>query len=97
MEIMNNNANDKSLLDFLVQHQSHWSFDDLKRAFSYHNSNYPLNSLKTWKYTICKGVFTQRQMAVHKSSIIELCRIVKKRLDDEKEILEGIKSYQEVN
>ena len=85
----------KVLLDFLSENKTHWSFQDFKTVFKYRKLK--KTSLSHFKYRLSNGVMADGQISKYKTQIIELCKVVTKRLADEKEILESIKMHQAVN
>tara|TARA_R100001510_G_scaffold33108_1_gene29603 strand:+ start:1353 stop:1673 length:321 start_codon:yes stop_codon:yes gene_type:complete len=94
MEYSKNNG---LLLKFLIDNKRYWSFEDFKEAFGSSAIKSNTRTLNTLKYKIVSGGVSNGQITKYKESIIDLCKIVKKKLDDEKEILESIKLYQTVN
>tara|TARA_R100001440_G_scaffold43551_1_gene63252 strand:- start:2452 stop:2736 length:285 start_codon:yes stop_codon:yes gene_type:complete len=87
----------KVLMNFLKDNNRHWSYQDFKTIFGKHNKELKKPTLASFKHNISMGKFRESQVSKYKTPIIELCKVVTKRLADEKEILESIKMHQAVN
>lgn len=91
---MKYSKNNELLINFLKDNKEYWSYKDFQKVFEDGSNK---STLVTLKYNLIQGKWTDSLVYKHKRSLLDLCKIVKKKLDDEKEILESITEYQAVN
>ena len=103
---MQKEKNHRVLIKFLIDNKRYWSYSDFKRIINNQNTinnkiikpfNLTQHTITQLKYNLLNGKISDRILTKYKEQILNLCKIVTKRLDDEKEILESIKKYQTVN
>tara|TARA_B100000287_G_scaffold44104_2_gene39696 strand:- start:59 stop:343 length:285 start_codon:yes stop_codon:yes gene_type:complete len=94
---MEYSKNNELLINFLVENKRYWSFEDFKMAFKTFSVDMNTRTLNTLKYNLIQGNISNGQISKYKKPILDLCKIVTKKLDDEQEILASIKNYQAVS
>ena len=94
---MQKEKNHRVLIKFLIDNKRYWSYSDFKSIMAHDNLNTTKYKITQLKYNILNGKISDNILTKYKEQILNLCKIVTKRLDDEKEILESIKKYQTVN
>ena len=94
---MSDSKNNELILSFLSDNKKYWSYSDLEECFLKHHKGMEQQTLYNLKYQISIGTITNWQISKYQKPILDLCKIVKKKLDDEKEILESINEHQTVN
>ena len=94
---MSDSKNNELILSFLSENKKYWSYSDLEECFLKHHKGMEQQTLYNLKYQISIGTITNWQISKYQKPILDLCKIVKKKLDDEKEILESINEHQTVN
>ena len=94
---MSDSKNNELILKFLSDNKTYWSYADLEECFLNHFKGLKQQTLYNLRYQISIGNITNWQISKYQKPILDLCKIVKKKLDDEKEILESITEHQTVN
>ena len=94
---MSDSKNNELILKFLSDNKTYWSYADLEECFLNHFKGLKQQTLYNLRYQISIGNITNWQISKYQKPILDLCKMVTKKLDDENKILEGIKRTQEVN
>ena len=94
---MSDSKNNELILKFLSDNKTYWSYADLEECFKKHHKGVEQQTLYNLKYQISIGNITNWQISKYQKPILDLCKMVTKKLDDENKILEGIKRTQEVS
>lgn len=94
---MQKEKNHRVLIKFLIDNKRYWSYSDFQKIMTNQNVNNTKYKITQLKYNLLNGKITDSLFIKYNKQILNLCKIVTKRLDDEKEILESIKKYQTVN
>ena len=94
---MEYHKNNKVLIDFLIKNKRQWSFNDFKSVCLEEFKDSSVNYLRFLKAQLLNGKIGEGSISKYRKSILDLCKIVSQRLEEEKEILERIKNLQEIN
>ena len=94
---MEYHKNNKVLIDFLTTNKRHWSFNDFKSVFLEEDKDFSISYMQHLKATLLSSKIRDGSISKYRKAILNLCKIVSQRLEEEKEILERIKNLQEIN